>query len=167
MDVGMVHYDGRAAATVPISRPELTQHYLPGILSRGSMPAPFSPQYNNSYSSQPMLWDCLERQPRVLPVVESPVQQRTDGLPIVQRSRTPSLQSEARSRASDLPSPETDPPSLETITVPSQGLPIHRFHTPIDNLVMTIEVKSEVLNWSDRAELVQADEEEEVKITQV
>ncbi|KAK4097765.1 hypothetical protein N658DRAFT_500078 [Parathielavia hyrcaniae] len=105
-DAGMVHYDCRTAATVPISRPELAQHYLPGPFSPGSMPALLSPQGyasvscsgSKTYSSQPMLdapfksHECLEYQPRVLPVVE--VQQRMDGLSSVKRSCSPSLQSE-------------------------------------------------------------------------
>jgi type IV secretory pathway VirB10-like protein len=88
-------------------------------------------------------------QPGVLPAEQSvdEVRESVDALALVKRSRSPSIKSEARSPASDLPSPKAATPDQ-----PAQAAPVHQFTTPIDELAKVIEEKCEkTLGASDKA----------------
>lgn len=171
----MMSYDCRTTASAPITRPEMTQHFLPAHFSPAPMPSPVSPQYQASMSyggynpySPPQMLDAsyktheyYERaQPRVLPAevpTDGGFQERVGGLPLVKRSCSPSIKSEVRSTASEPPSPQID--SHETKV---QGAPMqHQFNTAIDKLVRVIEAKREILSHADMVESLQADERKE------
>lgn len=172
MDAGIVSYDCRSGPATSISRPELTQHFLPGSYSPVSAPAPASPQYQTSvsyggygpYTQSPMLdtpfkpHGSLEHaQPRVVPcspATAGGIQEPMDRLPHVERSCSPSIKSEAKSTMSESP-----PPSSKVV-VPNmrvQGAPVHQFHTPVDNLLRVID-QSEILSPPNKAKLGHADE---------
>ncbi|SPQ21086.1 cde855a6-0318-4496-a2f5-645bfa3dfa69 [Thermothielavioides terrestris] len=142
MDAGMVPYDCRPGATASIPRPELAQHFLPGPFNPASVPSPASPQYHapvsyggySPYNPSSML---------EAPFKPHGLQGRMDGLPLVGRSSSPSVKSEAKSTKSESPSPSTK------VVIPNvrvQGAPVHEFNTAIDRLAKVIETKREILS---------------------
>lgn len=160
LNPGIVPYDTRSGATLPVHRPELPHHFFPAAFTPNQMPSVPSPHYQSpiphstyvSYSSLPMLDAPVKPEP--FPETPQPhglVHNDAWGgrreswasmLTLVDRSRSLPVKSETNMSSAESTASNSSTSSKTIVAnVRAEGAPVHEPNTTVDNLMKVLQSK--------------------------